>query len=132
MTYDEWIAAYADRARAAKSSVFGRCREATDEMAAAFPELRRTPGHVLVLDWGRRAHWWLVAPDGSVVDPTAAQFPAIIEYEPFEPGVEVRVGRCMNCGEDLYAYPQSLDEQLTKPMFCGDVCASEMARDVGW
>ena len=130
MTYEEWIAQYVDR----YATVLGKCAAATTEMCAAFPELKRVAGHVYPLGWGRRAHWWCVTPDGAIVDPTAAQFPGgdAFEYEPWEPGSPVRVGRCMNCGEDIMAYPEKLEEALGGASFCDDACAKDMAKAVGW
>ncbi len=82
----------------------GRCAEATAAMAAAFPELTRVRGHVYNLAWGRREHWWLTAPDGTIVDPTAAQFPGgvIHPYEPWDEGSPEPTGRCPNCGGYCY------------------------------
>ena len=54
----------------------GRCAEATLAMAAVFPELTRVRGHYLCWVWGEREHWWLVEPNGEIVDPTADQFPS--------------------------------------------------------
>lgn len=126
--HQEWIDAYVAR----NKSVFGKCKEATEEMAAAFPELKRVPGHVEVMGWGRRAHWWLETADGEIVDPTVSQFPMVFEYEPFEPGSPVRVGRCMDCGDDIYDHPQSLTDAPKVRSFCNDQCAESMAKSVGW
>src|SRR5688572_29828181 len=114
------------------TKVLGQCAKATQEMVEAFPELKRVPGHVYTIGWGKRAHWWCVAPDGEIVDPTVSQFVgACVDYEPFEAGHEVRVGRCMNCGDDIYAVILVLDEPPPRPYFCGDHCSAEMAREVG-
>lgn len=77
----------------------GSCRSAALKMAAAFPELRVAqgwvsipavnglsrlqpiPGAIMVVGQKARAtHWWCVAPDGSVWDPTGDQFTLIYEY----------------------------------------------------
>lgn len=104
MSYLEWIAAYV----AARSGfVRGACSTATLEMVEAFPELRRAGGFVFVA-WGRDEHFWCVAPDGSIVDPTAAQFPGgVFRYDELDlndPKTReiVPTGYCMNCGGDTF------------------------------
>lgn len=116
--YETWIAEYAARAK-----LYGQCEPATKEMAAAFPELSIVRGHVIDGRWGKRAHWWLVTPAGEIVDPTAAQFPALFEYEPWSPGQEVRVGRCMNCGDDIYLAVDTLDIEPPQKCICSEACA---------
>lgn len=123
MTYDEWIAAFVLRC---EGHVFGRCSSATTEMVAAFPELRRVAGFV-----GSTEHFWCVAPDGQIVDPTAEQFAPwggvdSADYREFQPGDEVRVGRCMNCGVDIYATVQSLNDPLARRSSCGPECDAEL------
>jgi hypothetical protein len=81
--YDEWIEANVDES-------FGLCAAWTKRMAEEFPELRRARGHYLDALWGPREHWWLVAPDGSVVDPTKDQLPD-------------KIGKCLECGAYVYA-----------------------------
>jgi hypothetical protein len=73
-------------------------------MVAVFPELRRVRGHYYCPIWGERAHWWLVAPDGLIVDPTAAQFPSLGggEYVEWEEGREEPTGICPQCGDHVY------------------------------
>lgn len=74
--YAAWVAGYvADR-----RDVTGRCRVATAELVATFPELRRVHG-LAHGSWGSGPHFWCVAPDGEVVDPTAAQFGTGLVYE---------------------------------------------------
>lgn len=96
--YELWIAVNV-------ADPLGRCAEASAEMVAAFPELTRVRGHYFCPVWGERAHWWCVAPDGTIVDPTAAQFPSkgAFDYTPLAADVEEPVGRCCNCGELSYA-----------------------------
>jgi hypothetical protein len=82
----------------------GRCREVTEQMADAFPELIRVRGHYYCLHWGERQHWWLVMPDGEIVDPTAAQFPSKGDgdYEQWDESRPEPTGICPNCGEFAY------------------------------
>lgn len=83
---------------------YGTCGQVTLDMLAAFPELTRVRGHYYCSSWGERAHWWLVSPDGAIVDPTAQQFPSqgTGTYVPWEEGSAEPTGRCVNCAE--YAY----------------------------
>ena len=85
---------------------YGKCAEVTEAMAATFPELRRVRGHYYCVAWGERAHWWMVAPDDSIVDPTAAQFSTKGNgvYVELDPDAKAPVGMCPNCGEQFYDY----------------------------
>ena len=95
--YKQWIAANV------QGNGFGECAELTEKMGIAFPELRRVRGHYHDAFWGPRTHWWLVTPQGEIVDPTKAQFPDQGgEYVPWRDGEEEPTGRCMDCGS--YAY----------------------------
>ena len=124
-SYAAWIRSYV---ASVSPFVRGRCRAAAREMAAAFPELRIIAGfaHWRVVDAYdvgvirtiRDQHFWCVAPDGAVVDPTASQFlGAVVAYEPLDlddPTTRERVpsGRCMDCGADCYGVRH----------FCSDAC----------
>lgn len=81
--------------------LLGNCKTACEKMKVAFPELRIALGHVHDAAWGKRGHFWCVTPNNQIVDPTAAQFPALLSYEEWKPGDEVLVGKCMNCGAQL-------------------------------
>jgi hypothetical protein len=67
--YDEWIATYRSRGE----SIVGRCRPVCELMQLDFPELVLHGGYVRT-PLGQDTHYWLVTPDGHIVDPTAAQF----------------------------------------------------------
>jgi formylmethanofuran dehydrogenase subunit E len=68
-------------------------------------------------------HFWCETADGEVVDPTVGQFEGLaVEYRPFEPGDEVRVGKCMNCGEPIYASVERLDDPRHHRTFCDENC----------
>lgn len=123
MTYAEWIREYESRNQ---DYVAGLCADATRRMVVAFPELKRVAGTAYSA-MRTTEHWWCVAPDGTVVDPTARQFSGcgVVEYVPWKPGDEVRVGRCMNCGEDIYERVESL--QGSRREICGETCEREMA-----
>jgi len=138
MTYTEWI-----EERNAREDSFNNCDAWTRDMLAVFPELKRVRGHVLVPRIGKRPHWWLTAPDGTIVDPTASQFTDVpgdtiqagpdagklrtgyyggfgmLHYEPLDESQPHPVGRCMNCGGDVYANPYGTsicDEECNKEM----------------
>jgi hypothetical protein len=112
MTYSEWIAINVP------GDGRNRCEGATLLMAAAFPELRRVRGHYRDPNGWLYAHWWMVAPDGAVVDPTAAQFLAGGTYEPLDESQPHPTGKCINCG--FYAYDDK--------DFCSGDCAIEYWR----
>lgn len=112
MSYDEWIEAYV--AAQPDRFVRGECKDATSKMIEAFPELRIACGFVHTT-WGSDQHFWCVAPDGTIVDPTREQFPIVFQYEEIDPEKDrdrVPTGVCMDCGEPVY---------LGKT-FCSDEC----------
>lgn len=113
--YDVWIAKNVD-------NPLGACACVTQEMKAAFPELRRVRGHYLCHTWGLRAHWWMETPSGEVIDPTAGQFPSrgLGEYTELAPDAEEPIGRCMNCGEHSFA------SKGGTPHACGQNCSTEL------
>lgn len=95
---------------------YGKCREWSQEMASFFPELKVVRGHYHCSVWGTRTHWWCVAPDGMIVDPTRDQFPSMgtDEYEPWAEGDAEPTGKCPNC--EGYVYD-------------GDTCCSPKCHD---
>lgn len=117
--YIAWIDGYLKRSLGGDG--YGECRTATELMVKEFPELKRVAGHVYTLGWGKRSHFWCVTPDGSIVDPTARQFPGLLGYEPWKPGDEVCVGKCMNCGCEIWRKVQSL-EDVKRECICGREC----------
>jgi hypothetical protein len=94
-------------------------------MREAFPELQEVRGHVTTA-WGKDGHVWLVDPDGAIVDPTAGQYPYVAAYDPWKPGDEVCVGKCMNCGCQIWEAVQSL-EGVKRRDTCGAACEREAA-----
>lgn len=117
VTYSEWMTNY----KASQGGMLlGKCREAVQRMSQAFPELTAQRGHVHCA-WGKRAHWWLTTPDGEILDPTRDQFPGPVDYEEWETGEPVRVGKCMECGDEIWKVVDSLDNVRTAT-FCGETC----------
>jgi hypothetical protein len=112
--YQEWIQANVE------GDGFGDCREVTERMAAQFPELRRVRGFYEDWLWGDREHWWLVAPDGSIVDPTAEQFPTKgrASYREWKEGAKEPVGMCPNCGGYIFEDHGGV---------CSDLCGKQYA-----
>lgn len=109
-----------------KERLLGNCKNACEQMKAAFPELRIARGHAHDAAWGKRGHFWCVTPGGRIVDPTAAQFPALLRYEEWKPGDEVLVGKCMNCGKQLWAAVAHLDRPVPRKSICNDDCEREL------
>ena len=94
------------------TKTYGKCAEVTAQMQSTFSELRRVRGHYYCLIWGEREHWWLVDPDGRIVDPTAQQFPSsgtgsYVEWDESQPEP---TGRCPNCGGLCYDGDQVCSE----------------------
>lgn len=99
--YKEWISDNVNK------NCLGQCAEVTEKMQKAFPELARVRGHFMCCFWGLRSHWWLVDPDGEIVDPTVAQFPSAgmatpSAYEPWDENAKEPTGKCPNCGALCY------------------------------
>lgn len=77
----------------------GRCKELSDAACAADPTLTLVRGHYWCPIWNTsEAHWWTVRPDGSIHDPSKAQFPSngMGDYTPFSGMVE-----CAECGVEI-------------------------------
>ena len=126
MTYAEWIADFeqqrlrevilvGDEGMSDEERLSwvlkGTCGWAVDQMVAAFPELRRVRGH-----YGFTPHWWCVAPDGVIWDPSQRQFQvaaAYVEYTGPDP-----IGKCMNCGDLIWTG--------TRTSACSDECEREL------
>lgn len=110
--YTAWIESHRDPND--KLRGLGKCRQFSEEMAKEFPELRVTAGYYwdfgpLAMRPGPNGHWWCVAPDESIVDPTAYQFGTNGEGDYEEvPEHERPVGKCMNCGDEVYRYGRGI------------------------
>jgi hypothetical protein len=74
----------------------GKCKEAVDELVSKNPKLRAVRGHYWCPIWNsNEQHWWCVDADGTIIDPTAKQFPSagLGEYTEFNGEVS-----CDECG----------------------------------
>lgn len=77
----------------------GRCKELSEAAQQQDPTLRLVRGHYFCPVWNtEEAHWWCEREDGTVVDPSAAQFPSqgMGTYTEFSGYVS-----CEECGKDL-------------------------------
>jgi len=102
----------------------GKCREMSEELVAADPTLKLVRGYYHCPIWGKQAHWWATKPDGTIVDPTVAQFPtkgAGAAYEEFDGTIE-----CEQCGKSVHEDDAYLVEHHA---YCSDQC---YARDIGF
>lgn len=106
--YSKWIKENVPEA-------YGKCVDATANMAQAFPELKRVRGQYICAIWGERDHWWCVDGMGNIVDPTASQFPSkgLGIYTPWKEGTPEPTGICSDCGGKCYDHRS----------FCSDECA---------
>lgn len=78
----------------------GACHTLCEALIYIHPELALVRGHYLCPVNGPQPHWWTVAPNGTVVDPTKEQFtfPGMGIYEPWDESLPEPTGKCMNCG----------------------------------
>ena len=87
-------------ARTFDPSLRGTCKQAAEAAVAADPVLRLVRGWYFDPAWGQQEHWWAAAADGTIVDPTAAQFPhggIAAFYAEFDGW-----GVCEECGHDVH------------------------------
>lgn len=99
-------------------SLRGRCRELAEAACADDPTLTLVRGWYDDPIWGAQEHWWCTRPDGTIVDPTARQFPVggVAEwYRPFE-----GLYPCAECGAEV---PEA---DLVGGMCCSGSCYGRM------
>lgn len=94
----------------------GKCREASQKLCTEDSTLTLVRGHYLCPIWGEQAHWWCKKPDGTIIDPTAKQFPSkgIGEYVEFDGNVI-----CETCGKKLKEEEAIIQG---KYVFCSSNC----------
>lgn len=94
----------------------GKCREFCDAAIAADSSLTLVRGYYICPFWGKQEHWWTVRVDGTIHDPTAAQFPSRGhgDYEPFDGTVE-----CAECGKSMPEADASFHGNYA---FCSCLC----------
>lgn len=96
----------------------GKCKEMSMAAVTADPTLTLVRGHYHCILWGEQPHWWTVRADGSVFDPSAAQFPSkgMGEYVPFDGTVS-----CAECGKEMREEDVTCAEG--NYAFCSTACA---------
>ena len=65
----------------------GKCKELSEDAIKKDPSLTLVRGYYYCPLWNRKEqHWWTIRKDGSIYDPTAAQFPSqgMGTYTPFD------------------------------------------------
>jgi hypothetical protein len=95
----------------------GKCKEFCEEAIAADPTLILVRGHYYCPIWNsEEAHWWTTRPDGSIFDPTKAQFPSngLGFYTPFSGMVE-----CSQCEKEMKEEEATFDSNYC---FCSYAC----------
>jgi len=100
----------------------GRCRELCALAIATDPSLRLVRGHYWEGLWPsdpEQPHWWCVKPDGTIVDPSARQFPSngageYVEFTGFLP--------CAQCGTVVHENDAVINGNYG---FCTTRCACE-------
>jgi hypothetical protein len=88
-----------------------------EALIATRPDLTLVRGHYYDAGWGEQPHWWCVAPDGTIEDPTKLQFPSEGRgiYVPFDGSVE-----CSNCGKE--GREEDFDTSHGHYVFCSYEC----------
>lgn len=95
----------------------GKCKEMSEAAVLADPTLRLVRGHYYCPLWNRdEPHWWCVKPDGTIVDPTARQFPSkgLGIYTEFGGRIA-----CSECGKEITEAEALLDSNYA---FCSSRC----------
>jgi hypothetical protein len=101
----------------------GKCKQMAEAAIAADPTLTLVRGFYHCPMWGEQQHWWAVKPDGTIVDPTARQFPSkgAGTYVVFS-----GICTCKYCGKEV------LEEEATfagHHVYC---CGECYGHDVGF
>jgi hypothetical protein len=95
----------------------GKCKEMSEALVAEDPTLTLVRGHYFCPIWNRdEPHWWCVKQDGTIVDPTARQFPSAGGgiYTPFNGMVA-----CAECGKEVPEADAVFDSNYA---FCSGKC----------
>lgn len=97
----------------------GKCKEFCEQALLEDPTLTMVRGHYYCPIWNTdEAHWWTVRPDGTIYDPTKAQFASrgLGIYTPFNGMVS-----CSECGKEIPEEEASFESNYT---FCSNRCHS--------
>lgn len=97
----------------------GKCKKACEALKQVLPELKLVRGYVILGDGTEEPHWWLKSPEGTVVDPTEAQFNSPIAiYTEFNGSI-----RCEQCGEVI---PEKDAIEVNNRAVCSGKCAMRL------
>lgn len=94
----------------------GKCKEMSEALILKDPSLTLVRGTYWDYMWGDQPHWWCTREDGTIVDPTAKQFPSKGQgdYTPFD-GVII----CSQCGKETNEDEASFESNYA---FCSGLC----------
>jgi len=94
----------------------GKCKQLAEDLVAVDPTLKLVRGHYYCFSFGKQAHWWCEKPDGTIVDPSAKQFPSNGHglYEPFN-----GICECAECGKEIKEEEADIDGRYA---FCSTRC----------
>ena len=99
-------------------SLRGKCKQMSEQAVLEDPSLSLVAGFYYEPLWNREEeHWWCKKPDGTIVDPTAGQFPSggITEfYREFDGTFD-----CEQCGINM---PQEKMVHEGRYHFCSGEC----------
>lgn len=98
----------------------GKCHELSKKLCEDDPTLQLVRGWYHCPIWGKQQHWWCKKKVGTIVDPTAAQFPSegMGEYEEY-----AGIVTCAECGKEL----REKDAIPMGPHFCcSERCAHRL------
>ena len=101
--YQRWIQNYNGR-------IYRKCKEVSEEMQKAFPELKIVKGMVTIIENLKEyQHQWLIDINNNIVDPTAKQWAGIVDYRPIDENdlEQIPTQRCHNCGGWCYGKRQT-------------------------
>jgi hypothetical protein len=96
----------------------GKCKELSEAAVIVDPTLTLVRGHYFCPIWNsEEQHWWTVRQDGSIYDPSAAQFPSkgCGIYTPFDGTVE-----CSECGKSMME--DDVNRFESRYAFCSSRC----------
>jgi len=122
--YKKWI----DTFRKMNPFPYGMCKHTAELMHTQFPELIIVPGNVETID-GKEGHWWLKTSDGEIIDPTRHQFRGPLVYEAWTPDSLVQIGKCMNCGDEIWRKVPTLNAYYHQD-FCNKECENDFMEDL--
>lgn len=95
----------------------GRCKELAENAIQNDPSLRLVRGYYYCPIWNHKdPHWWCVTSDGTIVDPSAKQFPSKGRgtYTEFDGRIP-----CAECGAELDESTALFESNYA---FCNGTC----------